>query len=379
MTKYLKLLLIFLSLSPSNYLFAQGKSPVVDKSKILTLSNGRYDEFMENDSIRRIGSVLVNMRTQKIIAFLDIDSLRGKSVIESEKLSRHWSIDPLASRFPFQSPYSALANNPIVYIDPNGDAPKVAIIIQEGANDFRQHKAALEKEGYVVLKAATGRDALALMGQYSPAESPIESLILLSHGSPGGISNGGGGAGIYTDMELDGVAKGAWTNNVYTYDNYLKSKGIITDQSDPNYSEDKYGSETDNYFGSIDEAWKGSKGEYTAKYKETSGAITADDIENKILGGEVHVKNLGVVVGGCNLAGYTKKDEPNDKQDIFTSVLATTLKATVYGSQGYTSPAPLDKTTPSRSSTGTWVKTDSNGTKTDLGKKNLDLGNPDSK
>ncbi len=41
------------------------------------------------------------------------------------RLGRWFSIDPLTSQFPWQSPYAAFDNNPILKSDPKGDAPSV--------------------------------------------------------------------------------------------------------------------------------------------------------------------------------------------------------------------------------------------------------------
>lgn len=40
-----------------------------------------------------------------------------------DRLGRWLSIDPMASEMPYQSPYTSMDNNPIIYTDPNGDCP----------------------------------------------------------------------------------------------------------------------------------------------------------------------------------------------------------------------------------------------------------------
>src|SRR5690606_23738768 len=43
--------------------------------------------------------------------------------IYDPRVGRWLSVDPLAHEFPWQSPYSAMNNNPILYIDPDGQYP----------------------------------------------------------------------------------------------------------------------------------------------------------------------------------------------------------------------------------------------------------------
>jgi hypothetical protein len=89
-----------------------------DKTKGLTLSNGRYEEFFDQDSIEQIGSVLYNVNTQRVVGFIEEDTV--SSTVKPEIISRWLSIDPLASHYPGISPYVFVANNPIRNIDPDG-------------------------------------------------------------------------------------------------------------------------------------------------------------------------------------------------------------------------------------------------------------------
>ncbi len=85
---------------------------------MLTLSNGRYDEFFENDSIRQVGSVMVNIHSEKIVAFVDRKVQANK--LHSQSTSRFLSLDPLARQFPFLTPYQFAGNKPISSIDLDG-------------------------------------------------------------------------------------------------------------------------------------------------------------------------------------------------------------------------------------------------------------------
>lgn len=83
----------------------------------LTLSNGRYNEFFNNEEVVQIGSVLLDTRTNKIVAFIKEET---NTTYKAELSSRWLSIDPLAAKYPQVSPYVYCVNNPIIYIDPDG-------------------------------------------------------------------------------------------------------------------------------------------------------------------------------------------------------------------------------------------------------------------
>ena len=90
------------------------------EAEVLTLSNGKYQEFIPNDTLVVIGSVIYNTVTDEVVAFAVPDTVLTELGFEPEVRSRFLSIDPHASRYPSISPYSYVANNPLKWIDPDG-------------------------------------------------------------------------------------------------------------------------------------------------------------------------------------------------------------------------------------------------------------------
>jgi RHS repeat-associated protein len=93
------------------------------KVKVLTLSNGKYQESFPNDTTFRFGSVMFNRVTGEVVTVIENDTLYGEYNLKAEVVSRWLSPDPLASEFSNWSPYSFVFNNPLIFVDPDGMAP----------------------------------------------------------------------------------------------------------------------------------------------------------------------------------------------------------------------------------------------------------------
>lgn len=92
-------------------------------SPVITLSDGRFREFYESDTVVRVGRVLIDVRSGLVVGFVDRDTLTSEATLEPEVTSRWLSTDPLAGKFPYMSPYAAFENNPILLVDPDGESP----------------------------------------------------------------------------------------------------------------------------------------------------------------------------------------------------------------------------------------------------------------
>jgi hypothetical protein len=89
-----------------------------DDSKILTMSNGRFDEFHDLDSIVQIGSILLDVNKRKIVGYVKEDTT--EYMPSPTLISRWWSPDPHADSYYSVSPYAFSINNPVNFVDPDG-------------------------------------------------------------------------------------------------------------------------------------------------------------------------------------------------------------------------------------------------------------------
>jgi hypothetical protein len=86
-----------------------------------TLSWGKFDEVHEPKRIEQYQRTLFDTKTMKITKFVTADTLYNNYPFDP--VIAAWQIDPLFAKYPSVSPYSAFANNPIVFIDKDGKEP----------------------------------------------------------------------------------------------------------------------------------------------------------------------------------------------------------------------------------------------------------------
>lgn len=296
------------------------------------------------------------------------------------RLGRFLSLDPLHKKLPSISPYSFAVNSPILFIDFGGTHPKVAIILGS-KSDFGTHELALKKAGYQVVYASSAREAVQKMGELSTPESPIENLILISHGSPGGLSINR--QGLHTDPEIRDLAEAFWA--VQRTKEILTSMGLPSDSKDPNYDRFAYidanfqaKSESEIFWDGSSEAAKANQDIEIDEYKKSTGAMSICDFEAAINNGEVHFSaTRSIVLGGCNLAGYFQLDN----QEIFSTTLAVETNSTVFASQGYTGPnlnttERVSNKEKRRDLKGHWIKTNQSGVRKILDN-TIDMAKPE--
>lgn len=170
------LVLFFILSAMFNAVLAQSNHPYKryggNDIEMLTLSNGKYNEFFGTDSIEIIGSAILNSNTMKVIGFVEKDTLYSEATLEPEIVSRWLSVDPLASKYPSVSPYNFVANNPIIFIDPDGKE----IIIH--GTDAKKTTAALQKTTSLELKLEKSGKLTVTIPQAPLVLSDIDMAIL---------------------------------------------------------------------------------------------------------------------------------------------------------------------------------------------------------
>ncbi len=88
------------------------------KGKILTATNGRFNEFHDLDSVVQIGSIMLHVHKNIIVAYVPSDTTNYMP--SPTVISRWLSPDPLSEKHYDLTPYNFVNNNPIKYIDPDG-------------------------------------------------------------------------------------------------------------------------------------------------------------------------------------------------------------------------------------------------------------------
>ena len=101
------------------------------KAKVATLSNGKYLEFHDLDSIVTIGTVRWNVNKNLIVGRIVPDSLNPDTQPIGDRAGRWISPDPLSEEFPSWSPYNMCYDNPVKFVDPDGRSPIDPLLVMK--------------------------------------------------------------------------------------------------------------------------------------------------------------------------------------------------------------------------------------------------------
>ena len=302
------------------------------------------------------------------------------------RIGRFLSIDPKHKKYPALSNYSYAVNSPILFFDSQGEDPKVAILFYDGdIAAFNTHIESLSKAGYTIVRATSGEELLRILGDYSCPESPIENLILISHGSPGGPEMTFDGGGFWTESELLNRSQSLWINNKMK--ELAEIQGLeLEDNSKENFDIVLKAKLHDEVKRMAKDIWNDSspesdliKDQVMKEYKSDKNIVTICDFVDAMDSKKIHFSSKRTAVfAGCNIAGTT----PLDDQEIFTTSFAMETGVITYGSQGQTGPIFNTSKRVSnfnsgiRDLKGHFVKTSTDG-KREIKSNTIDLANPD--
>jgi hypothetical protein len=144
---------------------------------IITLSKGKYPEFIPNDTIHRIGTVVIDTRTGKIIELINTDSIEVSYNYRPDVASRWISPDPLAEEYWEWSPYHYTYNNPIRFVDPDG---RVIGIYDENGNYYTynyEQKTFVNSDGDVYKNSAFIDAAVESLNYILDNDADTEGII----------------------------------------------------------------------------------------------------------------------------------------------------------------------------------------------------------
>lgn len=137
-------------------------------TRYASISNGIFDEEIQDKPIEQYAHTLYNTKTKKIKNFVAKKATYNNYEIDPTVLA--WNIDPQFKMYAYSSPYAAFGNNPIYYVDPTGETLKVAgdetaraqaqTALQKMTND----EVKVQADGLVVLTARNDNPDKSLSG-----------------------------------------------------------------------------------------------------------------------------------------------------------------------------------------------------------------------
>lgn len=101
--------------------------------QVVTAGDGQNYEFFDQDTLARIGTITINTLNGRIVNFVEEDSNKDNmpeeviSRMYDPALGKWWQVDPLAEDFYSWSPYNFVYNNPVNFVDPDGQSGIAAI------------------------------------------------------------------------------------------------------------------------------------------------------------------------------------------------------------------------------------------------------------
>jgi len=221
---------------------------------ILSISKGKYQEIITNDTLVKVGNVVVNTVTGRVEYFIRIDTVRSEASMEPQIVSRWLSPDPIFKAY--ESPYAAMSNNPILFTDPDGRDPidprtgkpsRISLVNSVVVANTYDPKIHLTTKQDVELLAWTqgelvrfsvGKDFQAPIGFFDDFPNPDRSANLISDAAAAVINPRYGNklrsfttpksiGGLYNPPSIDAFEQGAKTGYYSYIDEGFAEKGLF--------------------------------------------------------------------------------------------------------------------------------------------------------
>lgn len=148
--------------------------------KVVTLSNGKYKEFFDDERIIQIGSIIYDIEEKRMIGIIKEDSIPNNFYVLPLSDSRWISPDPLADEFESVSPYNFSNNNPIRFTDPTGLAPEDIIIGNKSQEEQFQVLSQLRQLTNDELAIQSGKVVITSQGTANTGSNLSEGTQLIS-------------------------------------------------------------------------------------------------------------------------------------------------------------------------------------------------------
>ncbi|MCF8358429.1 MAG: hypothetical protein K9H26_06695 [Prolixibacteraceae bacterium] len=246
-----------------------------DKKVMYTSSKGDYEEFHDNKDVVEIGTVYFNTKTKKVVGYVNEE----KEKAEVASATSAMSVDPLCEKYYWISPYAYCANNPIKYVDPDGN--DLVIFYNNNQDSYRY----------------TG-------GNVQHSNKYVNNVIKAYNYN---ISNGGGNAlrTAATDHSIKvGVTEAVETQSASPYVYWNSDMGLETKEGDVLSPSTCLEHEVDHVVDAIKnpEGHNDRKEESDANYtnKEERRVITGNESKTAKANGEIGTKNISRSSHGGN-------------------------------------------------------------------------------
>lgn len=289
------------------------------------------------------------------------------------RLGRFLSIDPMYAGVPHSSPYSYAVNSPILFIDFDGEVPKLAIIMVKAWKpyEFDAHVKALRDQGYTVVKVNTGAEMLDALSQNSSPDDPVNDLILVSHSTSFGMYGGVvetdddeietyvGNVGFYTEKGMNYFADEHVTKQLNTRDEFKNPDGTVNEDAINTYKA------TPEYEQEVEE--------YKAVMRENGARIT-DDFGDMLDEGTISLElTMPVIVGGCWSVGCFGSGGKYQAYESVALNIAKETESDVVASKGKTGPGDSSGGKGTTKRLGVWIKINPKGEGRTVGTGEIDL------